>query len=63
MIISGKAVSCGWCLQEKLKGKNKLETRLLGITKESIIRVNARTKEVNTIAHFRSDVIRIQSMP
>ena len=31
-----------------MKGKNKLETRLLGITKESIIRVNARSKEVSS---------------
>ena len=31
-----------------MKGKNKLETRLLGITKESIIRVNARYKEVSS---------------
>ena len=33
-------------LQEKMKGKNKLVPRLLGINKESVVRVDERTKEV-----------------
>ena len=33
-------------LQEKVKGKNKLVPRLLGITKESVVRVDEKTKEV-----------------
>lgn len=33
-------------LQEKMKGKNKLVPRLLGITKESVMRVDEKTKEV-----------------
>jgi len=33
-------------LQEKLKGKNKLVPRLLGITKDSVVRVDEKTKEV-----------------
>lgn len=33
-------------LQEKMKSKNKLVPRLLGITKESVMRVDERTKEV-----------------
>lgn len=32
-------------VKEKMKGKNKLVARLLGITKESIIRVDEKTKE------------------
>jgi len=32
--------------QEKLKGKNKLVPRLLGITKDSVVRVDEKTKEV-----------------
>lgn len=36
--------------QEKMKGKNKLVPRLLGVTKESILRVDEKTKEVGT--HF-----------
>ncbi|TSM52307.1 Talin-2 [Bagarius yarrelli] len=32
--------------QEKMKSKNKLVPRLLGITKESVMRVDERTKEV-----------------
>ena len=32
--------------QEKMKGKNKLVPRLLGVTKESILRVDEKTKEV-----------------
>lgn len=35
-------------LQEKMKGKNKLVPRLLGVTKESILRVDEKTKEVGT---------------
>jgi talin len=30
-----------------MSGKNKLVPRLLGVTKESIIRVDERTKDVN----------------
>ncbi|XP_048581539.1 talin-like isoform X2 [Nematostella vectensis] len=33
-------------VKEKMKGKNKLVPRLLGITKESILRVDEKTKEV-----------------
>lgn len=32
--------------QEKMKGKNKLVPRLLGITKDSVMRVDEKTKEV-----------------
>lgn len=32
--------------QEKMKSKNKLVPRLLGITKESVMRVDERTKDV-----------------
>ncbi|XP_077954055.1 talin-2-like isoform X3 [Gasterosteus aculeatus] len=32
--------------QEKMKGKNKLVPRLLGITKESVMRVDEKTKDV-----------------
>lgn len=32
--------------QEKMKGKNKLVPRLLGITKECVMRVDEKTKEV-----------------
>lgn len=32
--------------QEKMKGKNKLVPRLLGITKECVMRVEEKTKEV-----------------
>ena len=32
-------------VKEKMKGKNKLVARLLGITKESILRVDEKTKE------------------
>lgn len=38
--------SCFDVLQEKMKGKNKLVPRLLGITKESVMRVDEKTKEV-----------------
>uniref|UniRef100_A0A667YE89 Talin 1 n=1 Tax=Myripristis murdjan TaxID=586833 RepID=A0A667YE89_9TELE len=33
-------------VKEKMKGKNKLVPRLLGITKESVMRVDEKTKEV-----------------
>lgn len=33
-------------MQEKMKSKNKLVPRLLGITKESVMRVDERTKDV-----------------
>ncbi|XP_077996572.1 talin-1-like isoform X2 [Glandiceps talaboti] len=33
-------------VKEKMKGKNKLVPRLLGINKESIVRVDERTKEI-----------------
>ncbi|XP_022084655.1 talin-1-like isoform X7 [Acanthaster planci] len=33
-------------VKEKMKGKNKLVPRLLGITKESVLRVDERTKEI-----------------
>lgn len=33
-------------VKEKMKGKNKLVPRLLGVTKESILRVDEKTKEV-----------------
>ncbi|KAK7891552.1 hypothetical protein WMY93_023515 [Mugilogobius chulae] len=33
-------------VKEKMKGKNKLVPRLLGITKESVLRVDEKTKEV-----------------
>ena len=32
--------------QEKMKGKNKLVPRLLGINKESVLRVDEKTKQV-----------------
>ena len=32
--------------QEKVKGKNKLVPRLLGINKESVVRVDEKTKEI-----------------
>ena len=40
--------------QEKVKGKNKLEPRLLGITKESVVRVDNKTKEVRDSIHVRA---------
>ena len=33
-------------LQEKMRGRNKLVPRLLGITRESVMRVDETTKEV-----------------
>ncbi|CAG2056502.1 unnamed protein product [Timema podura] len=38
-------VSALW-LQEKMKGKNKLVPRLLGVTKESVLRLDEKTKEI-----------------
>ena len=35
-----------------MKGKNKLVPRLLGITKESVVRVDEKTKEVRNFHHF-----------
>ena len=40
----------GDTFQEKMTGKNKLVPRLLGVTKESIIRVDERTKAVRPLA-------------
>lgn len=34
-------------VKEKLQGKNKMVTRLLGITRECVMRMDDRTKEVN----------------
>ena len=36
-------------LQEKMKGKNKLVPRLLGINRESVVRVDEKTKEVSNL--------------
>lgn len=44
-------------LQEKMKGKNKLVPRLLGINKESVVRVDERTKEVRLFLSFVIEVI------
>ena len=33
-------------MQEKMRGRNKLVPRLLGITRESVMRVDENTKEV-----------------
>lgn len=59
MLVNGSVIStknslsvnrmdetCLPTLQEKMKGKNKLVPRLLGITKESVMRVDEKTKEV-----------------
>lgn len=35
-----------------MKGKNKLVPRLLGVTKESILRVDEKTKEVGTDLYY-----------
>ena len=32
--------------QEQVKGKNKLEPRLLGVTKDGVLRLDERTKEI-----------------
>lgn len=37
-----------------MKGKNKLVPRLLGVTKESILRVDEKTKEVRVVSMFSS---------
>ena len=48
-VIILQCVTCfNFILQEKMKGKNKLVPRLLGVTKESILRVDEKTKEVCT---------------
>ena len=39
-------------LQEKMKGKNKMVPRLLGITKDSIVRVDEKTKQVRSLFWF-----------
>jgi len=36
-------------VKEKIKGRNRLVPRLLGITKESIMRVDEKTKQVCSI--------------
>lgn len=36
-------------VKEKMKGRNRLVPRLLGITKESIMRVDENTKQVSSI--------------
>ena len=33
-------------LQEKMKGKNRLVPRLLGVTKDSVLRLDEKTKEI-----------------
>lgn len=33
-------------VKEKMKGKNKLVPRLLGVTKESVLRLDEKTKEI-----------------
>ena len=33
-------------LQEKQKGRNKLVPRLLGVTKDSVLRLDEKTKEI-----------------
>jgi len=35
-----------FCSKEKMKGKNKLVPRLLGVTKDSVLRLDERTKEI-----------------
>ena len=37
-------------VKEKMKGRNRLVPRLLGITKESIMRVDENTKQVSSVA-------------
>ncbi len=39
-------------LQEKMKGKNKLVPQLLGITKESVVRLDAKSKLVSGFNTF-----------
>ena len=36
-------------VKEKMKGRNRLVPRLLGITKESIMRVDENTKQVSSV--------------
>lgn len=38
-------------VKEKMKGKNKLVPRLLGITKESVMRLDERTKEIMKVSN------------
>ena len=33
-------------LQEKMKGRNKMVPRLLGVTKDSVLRLDEKTKEI-----------------
>lgn len=33
-------------VKEKMKGKNKLVPRLLGVTKDSVLRLDEKTKEI-----------------
>lgn len=42
-------ISIIFLLQEKMKGKNKLVPRLLGINRESVVRVDEKTKEVSNL--------------
>lgn len=46
-----------------MKGKNKLVPRLLGVTKESILRVDEKTKEVGAhlgLDHFHERIFRVR---
>ena len=45
-MVSGSSQLSPLSFQEKMHGRNKLVPRLLGITRESIIRVDETTKEV-----------------
>ena len=40
-----------------MKGKNKLVPRLLGISKESVVRVDERTKEVRGLGQKHSELV------
>lgn len=35
-----------YLVKEKMKGKNKLTPRLLGVTKDSVLRLDEKTKEI-----------------
>ena len=39
-------------VKEKMSGKNKLVPRLLGVTKDSIVRVDERTKDVRIFDYY-----------
>lgn len=39
-------VFVNFLFQEKIKGKNKLAPRLLGVTKDSVLRLDEKTKEI-----------------